>query len=305
MARSARTLHDLHRELRRVALELGSIGRAAAPSEREKLRGVRRTLRRLARSAGRARDPYVQASVLRRIRAKRDGERASAWARGWVAELTRRGRRGRVDLRRAITAAGRSGLAAQLRDVARALEAGGGDGLRAPAWGREADRFTGQVETAFGRARRRPSVRRLHRLRQSIREARMFDELTGPSRAGPAPAPPAEVVRLQARLGRLHDLSELRTAVDRPPPAPDHDPARRALERAYLHLAARLGRTVRDPGTARRLSAWRRASRPSGPTARPRSARGRTQGRSGPPPRTPGPSRRAGPGTVRRRRPRP
>ncbi|HXW67101.1 MAG TPA: CHAD domain-containing protein [Thermoplasmata archaeon] len=208
------SLHDLHRALRRLRQALALWARLLGPADRRALRPLDRRVARLARLIGRVRDRDVMLGLIEsanlprpsaddlprllRLRARlRDDARTGR-------ELLKVFARSEIDGRLAEhleTLLRRPARADRVPSVRRLLED-------------EDERRRLRVRAAHRRARRKSSVNRLHRLRLQIRRLRHLDELR--ARLDPAfPVPNATAVRrLQAQLGRLHDLDIVLTGLD-------------------------------------------------------------------------------------------
>jgi CHAD domain-containing protein len=199
------TLHRLHRELRRLRVGLAVWTRASSPVRRLELRSYDRRLKRLARLVGGVRDRDVALDVLasgpntlpsrERVQFRRLRLRLADDAR-IGRELLRASLRAERDL--GLFEGIRTGL--HVRPSARRARA-----LQAYL---EEVRREGQeaIRAAHRQARRKPSSRRLHRLRIRVRNWRHLTDLA----AAVDPTYNVTVARslrsLQARLGRLHDL---------------------------------------------------------------------------------------------------
>ncbi len=253
---SVEGLHRLHRDVRRRALELAALGRWMRPADRPKAREVGRTLHRIARTAGRARDPDVYRALIARATAEVGESPTSTWGRFWMDEFGRRSRRKRAALRRRVRDAERSGELEELRNLGDALRASAGRRSGDAVWRRDVERVARRIRDALARARRRPSAKRLHRLRQALRQAGTLHDLAWSERPAVPPAIPADIVRLRARLGRFHDLDDLLSAATGHGPARRTSRVRRRLEHERGRLRARLMHSVRDVRTGRRLATW-------------------------------------------------
>lgn len=197
------TLHRLHRDLRelrvshRLLLPLPKAGPKAGSQEDV----VDRRLRKLAGLVGEVRDRDVAIDLL--LRAGRDVDaRLRQTLRN---QLRHEGEVGRELLRAAARAElERRLLQTVIRDVAGAAVPGPAR-LR-----RELQSTLSQhhqtVVRAFRRGLKKPSTRRLHRLRIALRNARALRVLVGRATGHPAESVPAELEKLQRALGRLHDL---------------------------------------------------------------------------------------------------
>lgn len=205
-ALSPEAIHDLHRDLRRLAIGL-SVWRQLVPSAREAtLAELTQHLRRLARLVGRVRDRDVTAGLL----VPPAGPRSRPGGDGAWNEFLRRLREdtqaGRELLRAFLTSERQNGLLDRLAEALE-LEPRRGAARRLHlVLAEERRRRQGRVRKAHRKARRNPSSERLHRLRIRIRQWRHLTALEGIQGASRSPPPPASWRRMQGRLGRLHDL---------------------------------------------------------------------------------------------------
>ncbi len=199
-------LHDLHRELRRLAGGLALWAELLAPRDAADVKPIVRRIRRFARLVGRVRDRDVTLSLLEPLLAVRDRASEAGALRGFVGRLREDGRTGRELLRAFLTTERRGGLLDQSRAVldrkprARASE----EIVR--IFHEEWAVHRRRVRKARRRARKRPDIDRLHRLRIRIRRWRHLASLADLANV-PAPEPVTASLRtLQDRLGHLHDL---------------------------------------------------------------------------------------------------
>jgi len=253
---SPEDVHDLHRDLRRVASGMGVWSRLVPTAQQIAVQEAARRYRRLARLVGRVRDRDVTTVLLTPV--ARRGRAAAEFA-PWHDFL------GRL---RDDTQTGRELLLAFLRserqgglfDRSRTLL-----GLEPRADARrglhrilaeERRLRQGRVRKAHRKACRRPTSERLHRLRIRIRQWRHLASLELIARATATHPPPPSWQRLQARLGRLHDLDVALATV--PDELADSAPARRLKE-----ARRRLRRSIR-------AALERIAARPDLATARAR-----------------------------------
>ncbi len=207
-------LHHLHRELRRLRTAL-SVGRELFPKrDGAKLLALDRRVRRLARLVGGVRDRDVRLELLGSV-----GTKAHA---GLETEMLERHRtRLRDDARTGrelLRAFARSEMEAGLLDeVARALSRASRT-ARTPDVGRllvaHHARGRERVAQARSKARRRPSMKRLHRLRIRVRQLRQVADLARAVAPAPDRTFDAPLHRLQQELGRLHDLDVLIAGLD-------------------------------------------------------------------------------------------
>ena len=193
------TLHRLHRDLRELRVThrlLLPLPKTGPPEDVTDQR-----LRKLAGLVGEVRDRDVAIDLL--LRAGRNVD--TGLRQTLRARLRHEGQVGRELLRAAARAElERRLLQTVIRDVAGA-SVPGPSRLR-----RELEatlvRHHQTVVRAFRRGLKKPSTRRLHRLRIALRNARALRVLVGRATGHPAESVPAELEKLQRTLGRLHDL---------------------------------------------------------------------------------------------------
>jgi CHAD domain-containing protein len=195
----AETLHRLHRDLRelrvthRLLVPLPKGGAAEDTTDRR--------LQRLAGLVGEVRDRDVAIAILLRS----SGDPGGTLRRSLQTRLRHEAGIGRELLRAdARVELDRHLLQTVIRDVS-------GAPTPAPAQLRRdieaaLARLHATVVRAYRRALRKPSTRRLHRLRIALRNARMLRVLVGRVTGHPANSVPADLDKLQRTLGRLHDL---------------------------------------------------------------------------------------------------
>ncbi len=203
-APSPEEVHRLHQELRRLSSGLAVWARLLSARSRLEAEEVVRRLRRLARLVGRVRDRDI---TVRLLTANPGGVPSGnpEWAR-FIGRLRDDSRTGRELLQAFLRTERRGGLLARAgrllerRPVAESLTA------LTEVLGQERRRREGRVDRAHRRARKRPNVERLHRLRIRIRQWRHFAGLAHAVRPLPDRRPAVSWQRLQTQLGVLHDL---------------------------------------------------------------------------------------------------
>lgn len=199
-------LHDLHRELRRLAGGLSLWEELLPARDAVDVKPIVRRIRRFARLVGRVRDRDVTLSLLEPLLGVRDRAAEARALRAFVGRLREDGRTGRELLRAFLTTERRGGLLDQSRSVlARTPRAGAGEQI-VQIFRDEWHVHRQKVRKARRRARKHPDIDRLHRLRIRIRRWRHLASLADLANV-PAPEPVAPSLRaLQDRLGHLHDL---------------------------------------------------------------------------------------------------
>jgi CHAD domain-containing protein len=237
---AASALHRLHRDLRRVRVGLGVWRRVATRSVRDDLKTYDRRLKHLARLVGAVRDRDVAIDVLGKLPRPPNPKERVRFHR-LRSRLTDDARTGREVLRMFLAAERDAGLFEAIRA-----------GIHAPASRRALgdlrsyldevrERGVDAIQVAHRKARRRPTSRRLHRLRLRVRAWRHLNDLASTiNRARPAPAH-RPLRSLQQRLGRLHDLDVVADFAGPAGIAEWTD----ELRRARRHLRRRLVRQLR------------------------------------------------------------
>jgi len=198
-APDAETLHRLHRDLRELRVThrlLVPLPKGAAAEDT-----TDRRLQRLANLVGEVRDRDVAIAILLRS----GGDAGGKLRRSLQTRLRHEGQVGRELLRAdARVELDRHLLQTVLRDVSSAS-------VPAPAQLRHdmeaaLTQRHATVVRGFRRALRKPSTRRMHRLRIALRNSRAVRILVGRVTGHPANNVPADLDKLQKALGRLHDM---------------------------------------------------------------------------------------------------
>ncbi|HTT17092.1 MAG TPA: CHAD domain-containing protein [Thermoplasmata archaeon] len=198
-------IHEIHRDLRRLASGLTVWSRLVpAADAAASLEAARRT-RRLSRLVGRVRDRDVTTALLAPVARRRVANgTGGAWT-AFLVELREDTHIQRELLRAFLRTERQAGLFERSRALLQLRpRPDAGRGL-ARILAEERRRRQGRVRRAHRKALRKPSSRRLHRLRIRIRQWRHLLALEVAARATRHPPPPSWQ-RLQDRLGHLHDL---------------------------------------------------------------------------------------------------
>ena len=211
---SPESLHQLHREMRRLRHALSIWERLLTTPHRTLVRPLGRRLKRLARLVGRVRDRDVMIELIEGPSLPRPSGSDTGSVARLRARLRDESRTGRELLGVFLRSERDAHLFEGLRE---SLELG----TRRASGARLADlldieqaRRHDDVRVAHRKARRRPSSARLHRLRIQVRRLRHLAEVrTRLDLKDPETFPPA-LRRLQARLGRLHDLDVVLAGLD-------------------------------------------------------------------------------------------
>jgi CHAD domain-containing protein len=207
-------LHDLHRDMRRLRTGLAVWEELLQKPDRTQLGPIDRRIRRLAQLIGQVRDRDVAVDLLGSVEAKARSEEERELLDRYRARLHDDARTGRELLRAFL----RSERDALLFDEVRAV-------LQARARPTRSDRLHrlltehknsghAKLVEAHRKARRRPTMDRLHRLRIRVRRLRQISDLASTVDPDPPGAVTASLRRLQQHLGRLHDLDVLLVGLD-------------------------------------------------------------------------------------------
>jgi CHAD domain-containing protein len=198
-APDAETLHRLHRDLRELRVTHRLL--VPLPPRGGHEDATDRRLQRLAGLVGEVRDRDVAIAILLRS----GGDAGGTLRRSLQNRLRHEGQVGRELLRAdARVELDRHLLQAVIRDVASVPTPSPRQLRRTMETSLAQHHAT--VVRAFRRALKKPSTRRLHRLRIALRNARALRILVGRVTAHPVNSVPAELDKLQRTLGRLHDM---------------------------------------------------------------------------------------------------
>jgi CHAD domain-containing protein len=207
-------LHDLHRDMRRLRTGLAVWVELLDRPDRAQVGPIDRRIRRLAQLIGQVRDRDVAVDLLGSVEPKARSEEERERLDRYRARLHDDARTGRELLRAFL----RSEQDALLFDEVRAV-------LDSPARPTRSDRLHrllrehqssghDKLVEAHRRARKRPTMDRLHRLRIRVRRLRQISDLASAVDAESPAAVAASLRRLQQHLGRLHDLDVLLVGLD-------------------------------------------------------------------------------------------
>ena len=209
----AEPVHQLHRQLRALRARARAFRSLLPPARRKVYTAELRRLGRMARRTGELRDRTVIRELLDHPEARRRIPRVTRELAHHL--LDQEDAVGLAFLRTYLGSEPRRGSVRRLVDLTR-VSAG-----KVPRWKEafteELERKERELERRFRRAGRRPSVRRLHRLRRALRNLSVLE-----ASGGRTPDPSRRRLsrrreRLQRRLGRLHDLEIFREWVARLP----------------------------------------------------------------------------------------
>jgi CHAD domain-containing protein len=235
-------VHELHRQVRRLRLDLAVVERIAGDPIDPSMRSVDARLRSIARALGAVRDSDVMEEMLNGL----DGQAPEVSADEVDAVLDHvralRERR-RAALGRLLRGAGTRKALEQVTQMIERPPPASEDQFSS-ALGDELARRHRRLKRALRKAHGRPSSHRLHQLRKEIRNSRdLLSEVgSGPEPAGGSPAVP--LVRLQHRIGRLHDFDVLQRTIAHAPPRITADCLERHAVRSRRKWARRIHRTL-------------------------------------------------------------
>ena len=190
-------------------MELRLVRHILTPTEQLQAEDVGRRLKRVARLVGEVRDFDVELALLGHPRLARSSGASLEHLERTRGRLQEEARTGRALLGAFLRAELDRGLVRELAHVLEVAEPrlSPKGVLRAAAIERERSR--GRAERALRRARRRPTPKRMHALRSSLRQAHHLNDLLSVPGYGPVRPFPRRVDRLQQALGGLHDLDVL------------------------------------------------------------------------------------------------
>lgn len=203
---TSESLHELHREMRRLRHALAIWERVLADRQRELIRPLDLRLKRLARLIGRVRDRDVVLHLLEGPTLPRPVREDAALVTRLRSRLRDDARTGRELLRVFLRSERDAHLFEGLREILELPPRSGAGAKLRTILDREQERRHDRVRSAHRKARRRPSSGRLHRLRIQVRRLRHLSEVRTQIDGTTLAEFPSEAKRLQTRLGRLHDL---------------------------------------------------------------------------------------------------
>jgi len=211
---SPESLHRLHRQMRRLRTGLALWEALLPGAERELVHPLDVRVKRLSRLVGRIRDRDIAISLLGRFDPEPSSPRDIARVERYRTRVQDDARTGRELLRAFLRAERQSRLLDDVAERLRSLPRSGSfhDSSRAVALAHA--RTRDNLERAHRKALRRPTMRRLHRLRIRIRRARQFSDLAVTLDPQHVRGFSSSMVRLQKDLGDLHDLDMVLVGLD-------------------------------------------------------------------------------------------
>jgi CHAD domain-containing protein len=242
---SPESLHDLHRSMRRLRHAFALWEQLLPPGRRAALRPLDRRLTRLARLVGQVRDRDVMLALIEGSGVPRPPGADLPRVARLRARLRDDGRTGRELLKVFLRSERDAGLFDELSRVLAYVPRRAAPGALRTILAEEGRVRRARVRSARRKARRRPTAARLHRLRIRVRRLRHLSELVvhvDPSHPLPVSA---TVARVQAELGRLHDLDIVIDGLD---PDTVSTAWADALREARRRLRGKLEDALRTPG---------------------------------------------------------
>jgi CHAD domain-containing protein len=253
---SPESLHELHKEMRRLRNALDVWRQILTKRDATLVAPLEVRLKRLARLVGRVRDRDVMLGLI-------EGgdlpppQGPDAWS---VARLRARlrddARTGRELLRVYLRSERDAHLFEGLRESVEFVPRKGASAQLPAVLEKEDTRQYDEVRNAHKKARRRPTTSRLHRLRIEVRKIRHLGEVRGRLDPRNRLSFPHPAQRLQTKLGHLHDLDLVLDALD---PALRSSAWGQALRKERRRVRRSIRKTLRT-------HRWPR----SRPTAKPR-----------------------------------
>jgi CHAD domain-containing protein len=203
------SLHRLHREMRQLRTALAIWEELLGPAGQIQLRPLSARIRRLTRLVGQVRDRDVTLGLLAGVADHVHPEEEQEQLRQYRSRLEDDARTGRELLRAFLRSERQAHLFDQVGEAfnlrTRSLPSGEIDRVLAEHQRESREK----VMTAHRKARRRPSMQRLHRLRIRVRRLRQMSELASSLKERDDASSAGSLRRLQQHLGRLHDLDVL------------------------------------------------------------------------------------------------
>jgi CHAD domain-containing protein len=208
------SLHQLHREMRRLRHALSLWQQLLTTRHQELVRPLDRRLKRLARLVGKVRDRDVMIDLIEGPSLPRPSREDIELLARLRARLRDDARTGRELIRVFLRSERDAHLFEGLRESLELPTRKAPKELLANVLDEEHVRRREGVRVAHRKARRRPSSVRLHRLRIEVRRLRHMTEVRMHLDRGLTRAFPPAVRQLQSRLGRLHDLDVVLGGLD-------------------------------------------------------------------------------------------
>jgi len=211
---SAGSLHRLHRQMRRLRTGLALWEALLPNAERDLLHPLDVRIKRLSRLVGRIRDRDIALGLLQRFEARRASHRDLERVTRYRIRVQDDARTGRELLRAFLRSERQARLLDDVGERLRSLPRSGSfrDPHRAVTLAHS--RTHELLREAHRKARRRPTMERLHRLRIRIRRARQVSDLAVALDPAHERGFATSLARLQKNLGDLHDLDMILVGLD-------------------------------------------------------------------------------------------
>jgi CHAD domain-containing protein len=211
---SVGSLHRLHRQMRRLRTGLALWESLLPSAERELLHPLDVRIKRLSRLVGRIRDRDIALALLQRFSGRQATHRDLERITRYRIRVQDDARTGRELLRAFLRSERQARLLDDVGERLRSLPRSGSfrDPRRAVALAHA--RTHDLLREAHRKARRRPTMERLHRLRIRIRRARQVSDLAVALDPRHERGFAASLARLQKNLGDLHDLDMILVGLD-------------------------------------------------------------------------------------------
>jgi CHAD domain-containing protein len=211
---TAKSLHRLHQELRRLRTALAVWEQLIGSVDQARLHPLVEQIRRLARLGGQVRDRDVTLGILEDVAELAKSDQEVEELRHYRARLEDDARTGRELLRAYLRSERHSLLFEHLSEVlGTKTRPGASSDLHKVLTSRH-DEGHAKIVKAHRKARRRPSMNRMHRLRIQVRKFRQMSELASAVDPAHSPMLAKSLRRLQQDLGHLHDLDVLLSDLD-------------------------------------------------------------------------------------------
>jgi CHAD domain-containing protein len=211
---SPESLHRLHRQMRRLRTGLALWETLLPSAERDLLHPLDVRVKRLSRLVGRIRDRDIALSLVGRFDPEKASRRDLQRVERYRTRLQDDARTGRELLRAFLRSERQARLLDDVGERLRSLPRSGSFRDTRRAVDLAHTRTYDNLRRARRKAVRRPTMRRLHRLRIRIRRARQFSDLAvllDPRHERPFSS---SMVKLQKDLGDLHDLDMVLVGLD-------------------------------------------------------------------------------------------
>jgi CHAD domain-containing protein len=215
---SPESLHNLHRDLRRLWVESGLWHALLAEARQEESLAIRQRIRRLSRLVGEVRDFDVGIQLVAGAATAPSSRETSVMLVGAQHRMQDDARLGRELLRAYIRTERDSGLYDAVERLVSEPLPGRPVHRLEQMVDRQGRRYDRRVRRSFRRARAHPQLRRLHRLRGRLRQDRYFREMLAALARSKNTGVPRRLARLENELGGLNDLAVLGRHVKRQGP---------------------------------------------------------------------------------------